>query len=118
MLSWDARDAPAYARVFATDLAWGEDPATGSAALGTGVWLVATGLVAPEGTASYPVRQGERLGRPSVLDCTVTAAAAGGDLRRPCAAPSSRWPPGASGSVLSHRVRVGGHPAGRSGPRA
>ena len=40
MLSWDAATATAYARVFAGDLRWGEDPATGSAALGTGVWLV------------------------------------------------------------------------------
>jgi trans-2,3-dihydro-3-hydroxyanthranilate isomerase len=74
VLSWDAASATAYARVFAGDLAWGEDPATGSAALGTGVWLVACGLLPPDGTASYRIRQGEKLGRPSVLDCTVTAA--------------------------------------------
>jgi trans-2,3-dihydro-3-hydroxyanthranilate isomerase len=35
---------------------------------------VETGLLAPEGTSSYTVRQGEKLGRPSVLACTVTAA--------------------------------------------
>ncbi|NEK59941.1 PhzF family phenazine biosynthesis protein [Geodermatophilus sabuli] len=72
VLSWDG--ATAYARVFAADLQWGEDPATGSAALGTGVWLAAAGLVAGDGTSSYVVRQGERLGRPSVLSCTVTAS--------------------------------------------
>lgn len=74
VLSWDAEASTAYARVFAGDLRWGEDPATGSAALGTGVWLVRSGLAAGEGTSSYVVRQGERLGRPSVLECTVTAA--------------------------------------------
>jgi trans-2,3-dihydro-3-hydroxyanthranilate isomerase len=74
VLSWDAHGSAAYARVFANDLRWGEDPATGSAALGTGVWLVATGLVAPEGTTGFRIRQGQRLGRPSDLDCTVTAS--------------------------------------------
>ena len=74
MLSWDAATATAYARVFAGDLRWDEDPATGSAALGTGVWLVETGLLAGDGTSSYVVRQGEKLGRPSVLTCTVTAS--------------------------------------------
>jgi trans-2,3-dihydro-3-hydroxyanthranilate isomerase len=39
-----------------------------------GVWLVAAGLLPGEGTSSYTVRQGERLGRPSVLSCTVTAS--------------------------------------------
>jgi trans-2,3-dihydro-3-hydroxyanthranilate isomerase len=72
VLSWDG--ATATARVFAADLAWGEDPATGSAALGAGVWLVATGLLAPDGTSSYAVHQGEAMGRPSVLSCTVTAS--------------------------------------------
>jgi trans-2,3-dihydro-3-hydroxyanthranilate isomerase len=74
VLSWDAAERTAYARVFAGDLRWGEDPATGSAALGTGVWLVAAGLVGADGTSAYTIRQGEALGRPSVLRCTVTAA--------------------------------------------
>ncbi|MGZ6827867.1 MAG: PhzF family phenazine biosynthesis protein, partial [Mycobacteriales bacterium] len=74
VLSWDAVTSTAYARVFAGDLSWGEDPATGSAALGTGVWLVECGLLAGDRTSSYVVRQGERLGRPSVLSCTVTAS--------------------------------------------
>ncbi|MGY1602337.1 PhzF family phenazine biosynthesis protein [Geodermatophilus sp. SYSU D00815] len=73
VVSWDAATSTARARVFAGDLGWGEDPATGSAALGLGVWLVAAGLLPGEGTASYVVRQGERMGRPSVLTCTVTA---------------------------------------------
>jgi trans-2,3-dihydro-3-hydroxyanthranilate isomerase len=74
VLSWDAATSTAYARVFAGDLRWDEDPATGSAALGTGVWLVATGLLSDRGTSSFVVRQGEKLGRPSVLSCTVTAS--------------------------------------------
>jgi len=74
VLTWDAAASTVYARVFAGDLSWDEDPATGSAALGTGVWLVANGLVDPDGTTSYTIRQGVALGRPSLLDCTVTAA--------------------------------------------
>jgi trans-2,3-dihydro-3-hydroxyanthranilate isomerase len=74
VLSWDAADSSVYARTFANDLSWGEDPATGSAALSTGVWLVAVGLVAPEGTSEYVISQGVALGRPSVLTCSVTAA--------------------------------------------
>jgi trans-2,3-dihydro-3-hydroxyanthranilate isomerase len=74
VLTWDPATATAYARVFAGDLSWEEDPATGSAALGTGVWLVASGLLPPDGTSEYVVRQGEKMGRPSVLHCTVTAS--------------------------------------------
>jgi trans-2,3-dihydro-3-hydroxyanthranilate isomerase len=74
VLSWDEASTTAYARVFAGPLNWDEDPATGSAALGAGVWLVATGLLPGEGTSSYGIRQGERMGRPSVLSCTVTAS--------------------------------------------
>ena len=75
VLSWDAATSTAYARVFAGDLRWDEDPATGSAALGTrrlaGRHRPAAG---GEGTSSYVVRQGEKMGRPSVLTCTVTAS--------------------------------------------
>ena len=73
VLSWDAGSSSVYSRTFANDLSWGEDPATGSAALSTGVWLVAVGLVAPEGTSGYVISQGVALGRPSVLTCSVTA---------------------------------------------
>lgn len=74
VLSWEAATSTAYVRVFAGDLHWAEDPATGSAALGLGVWLVDGGLLPGEGTSSYTVRQGERMGRSSVLLCTVTAS--------------------------------------------
>jgi trans-2,3-dihydro-3-hydroxyanthranilate isomerase len=97
VLSWDAATATAYARVFAGDLAWEEDPATGSAALGTGVWLVASGLLPPDGTSSYTVRQGEKMGRPSVLECTVTAS--GGRAERATVR-------GAVVPVASGRIRV------------
>ena len=73
VLSWDAADSTVYSRTFANDLSWGEDPATGSAALSTGVWLVAVGLLPPDGTAQYVISQGVKLGRPSVLFGSVTA---------------------------------------------
>ena len=49
-----------------------EDPATGSAALGFGVYLAASGLVA-DGTTEYRIHQGAEIGRPSTLYGTVTA---------------------------------------------
>jgi trans-2,3-dihydro-3-hydroxyanthranilate isomerase len=73
VLSWEAADSTVYSRTFANDLSWGEDPATGSAALSTGVWLVAVGLLPPDGTAQYVISQGVQLGRPSVLSGSVTA---------------------------------------------
>jgi len=97
VLSWDADNATAYARVFAGDLSWDEDPATGSAALGTGVWLVATGLLGADATSSYVVRQGEKIRRPSVLTCTVTAS--GGTA-------SSATVQGAVVPIASGRIRV------------
>jgi trans-2,3-dihydro-3-hydroxyanthranilate isomerase len=69
VFAWDGDTA--HARVFAGGVGVAEDPATGSAALGLGVYLVATGLLADGG--SYVVRQGAELGRPSRLDCTVAA---------------------------------------------
>jgi trans-2,3-dihydro-3-hydroxyanthranilate isomerase len=76
MLSVFAWDAPtAHARVFCPGVAVPEDPATGSAALGLGVWLVAAGWLPAHGEHPYTVRQGVELHRPSVLDCTVTAEA-------------------------------------------
>jgi trans-2,3-dihydro-3-hydroxyanthranilate isomerase len=73
VLSWDPAGSTVYSRTFANDLSWGEDPATGSAALSTGVWLVAVGLLPPDGTAEYVITQGVALGRPSVLSGSVTA---------------------------------------------
>ncbi|MFF5174229.1 PhzF family phenazine biosynthesis protein [Micromonospora sp. NPDC000089] len=73
VFSWDADAQTAHARVFVPGLGVPEDPATGSAALGLGVWLVASGLLPGDGTSSYAVRQGVEIHRPSDLACTVTA---------------------------------------------
>jgi trans-2,3-dihydro-3-hydroxyanthranilate isomerase len=62
-------DGVAHARVFAGGVF--EDPATGSAALGLGVWLAACGHIAADGETSYVVRQGIEMGRPSTLACAV-----------------------------------------------
>jgi trans-2,3-dihydro-3-hydroxyanthranilate isomerase len=64
-------DGVAHARVFAGGAGVPEDPATGSAALGFGVWLAATGLVLADGVTSYLIEQGVEIGRPSRLECTV-----------------------------------------------
>ncbi|HVU71856.1 MAG TPA: PhzF family phenazine biosynthesis protein, partial [Mycobacteriales bacterium] len=61
----------AYARMFGAALGVTEDPATGSAALGYGAWLAASGRVPPTGTSEYVVEQGHAMGRPSLLQCTV-----------------------------------------------
>lgn len=60
----------AHSRVFVPDVGMPEDPATGSAALGLGVFLAASGRL-PEGASSYVVAQGAEVGRPSTLRCTV-----------------------------------------------
>jgi trans-2,3-dihydro-3-hydroxyanthranilate isomerase len=64
-------DGAAHARIFAAGVGVTEDPATGSAALGLGVWLASCGHVAADGETSYVVSQGIELGRPSRLDCVV-----------------------------------------------
>jgi trans-2,3-dihydro-3-hydroxyanthranilate isomerase len=74
VFAWDPGDRAAHVRVFCPGLAVPEDPATGSAALGLGVWLVAAGWLPGDGTSSYTVHQGIEMHRPSVLECTVTAA--------------------------------------------
>jgi trans-2,3-dihydro-3-hydroxyanthranilate isomerase len=53
----DARSR-VHARVFAGGVGVPEDPATGSAALGLGVFLVASGLLPGDGTAEYVIEQG------------------------------------------------------------
>ncbi|MEU7798347.1 PhzF family phenazine biosynthesis protein [Micromonospora arborensis] len=73
VFSWDAAAQTAHARVFVPGMGVPEDPATGSAALGLGVWLVATGLLPGEGLSRYAVSQGVEMNRPSALACTVTA---------------------------------------------
>jgi trans-2,3-dihydro-3-hydroxyanthranilate isomerase len=62
------------ARVFCPDAGVPEDPATGSAAAGLGLVLVAEDLAAADGTTAYTVEQGVQIGRPSRLQCAVDAA--------------------------------------------
>ncbi|ROO51320.1 trans-2,3-dihydro-3-hydroxyanthranilate isomerase [Micromonospora sp. Llam0] len=81
VLTWAVAGSPAgeperptaHCRVFCPGAGVTEDPATGSAALGLGVWAVGSGLLPANGQSRYLVRQGVELGRPSTLDCTVTA---------------------------------------------
>ncbi|HEX6500281.1 MAG TPA: PhzF family phenazine biosynthesis protein [Micromonosporaceae bacterium] len=73
VFAWDAAGGTAHARVFCPGVGVPEDPATGSAALGLGVWLVASGLLPGDGTSRYTIHQGAELHRPSTLVCTVTA---------------------------------------------
>ncbi|MDG4822644.1 PhzF family phenazine biosynthesis protein [Asanoa sp. WMMD1127] len=75
VFAWDAQSRTAHVRVFVPGLSVPEDPATGSAALGLGVWLVTSGLLPADGESGYVVHQGLELHRPSVLECVVTAAA-------------------------------------------
>lgn len=67
--SWDGELAAT--RVFAAGVGVPEDPATGSAALGFGVYLAAAGLVG-DGDHDYVVRQGVEMGRPSTMSCSVS----------------------------------------------
>jgi trans-2,3-dihydro-3-hydroxyanthranilate isomerase len=69
VVAWDAATSSARARMFAGDIGVTEDPATGSAALAYGVWLVASGLLVD--SAAYEVVQGVEMGRRSTLSCSV-----------------------------------------------
>jgi trans-2,3-dihydro-3-hydroxyanthranilate isomerase len=69
LVSWDGETA--RCRVFPAGVGVAEDPATGSAALGLGAYLAASGLL-PDGEHGYVVQQGVEMGRPSTLRCTVT----------------------------------------------
>jgi trans-2,3-dihydro-3-hydroxyanthranilate isomerase len=71
VVAWDGTSA--RARAFAGGAGVAEDPATGSAAVGLGVYLVVSGLVAGDGSTSYDVVQGVEMGRPSLLRGTVVA---------------------------------------------
>lgn len=62
-----------HARVFAAGAGVPEDPATGSAALGLGAYLVAVGAASGDEETSYVIRQGAEIHRPSVLSCVVHA---------------------------------------------
>jgi trans-2,3-dihydro-3-hydroxyanthranilate isomerase len=78
VFSWDPAHRQAHARVFVPGV--GEDPATGAAAVGLGVYLAAADLVPDDQTTDYTIRQGGEIRRPSLLTCTVTRA--GGTVTR------------------------------------
>jgi trans-2,3-dihydro-3-hydroxyanthranilate isomerase len=78
VFAWDAASTSAQVRVFCPGLSVPEDPATGSAALGLGVWLTASGWLPAEGQTAYTIHQGLEMHRPSLLECTVTAV--GGEV--------------------------------------
>jgi trans-2,3-dihydro-3-hydroxyanthranilate isomerase len=67
-------DGRAHSRVFAGGVGVAEDPATGSAALGLGVYLVASGLLPADGRSTYEIAQGAEIGRPSTISGVVTAS--------------------------------------------
>ncbi len=74
VFAWDPAERTARTRVFVPGLGVPEDPATGSAALGFGVWLVTSGLLPEDGESAYTVIQGVEMGRPSTMTCTITAS--------------------------------------------
>jgi trans-2,3-dihydro-3-hydroxyanthranilate isomerase len=94
VLAWDPATGAGTVRVFAAGLDWHEDPATGSAALGTGIWLAAVGL-AGDGVTDYRLAQGAAVGRPSELAGRV--AVTGGRVTEVSVAGAVR--PIASGTV-------------------
>jgi trans-2,3-dihydro-3-hydroxyanthranilate isomerase len=71
VVAWDG--AAARARVFAAGAGVPEDPATGSAGVALGAYLVVSGLVPGDAETSYDVVQGVEMGRPSLLHCAVVA---------------------------------------------
>lgn len=64
-VSGEGRELAVHSRVFVPGLSVPEDPATGSAAAGLGIALVAAGRL-PEG-GRYAITQGVEMGRPSQL---------------------------------------------------
>lgn len=73
LFSFDAARRFAHLRMFAPAFGIPEDPATGSAALALGVFLVWRGVLPASGESAFVIDQGAEIGRPSRLSCTVTA---------------------------------------------
>ena len=82
-----------HSRVFVPGVGVPEDPATGSAAAGLGMALVASGVL-PEG-GTYAIRQGVEMGRPSSLLGRVEAE----DGRATACNVAGRVQPVASGEI-------------------
>ncbi|MBW1600575.1 PhzF family phenazine biosynthesis protein [Streptomyces sp. JJ66] len=73
---WDEGSRTATARLFAPGYAIGEDPACASVALALGVWLADRELTSAQG--AFRIEQGAELGRPAVLEGTISGGSAGG----------------------------------------
>jgi trans-2,3-dihydro-3-hydroxyanthranilate isomerase len=74
VVAFDGRARRAHVRAFAPEQGVPEDPATGSAAVALGVWLVSLGLLPPEGASEVTISQGAEMGRPSHLELRVVAS--------------------------------------------
>jgi trans-2,3-dihydro-3-hydroxyanthranilate isomerase len=74
VVAFDRAEWRAHLRMFAPGAGVAEDPATGSAAVGLGVFLADRGVLAPDGQSGFVVRQGAEVGRPSELGVLVEAA--------------------------------------------
>jgi trans-2,3-dihydro-3-hydroxyanthranilate isomerase len=65
--SFDPASNTVHGRLFGPGIGIAEDPATGSAAVALGVYLVVHGLISGDGTHGYTIAQGAEMGRPSTL---------------------------------------------------
>lgn len=73
VVAFDRGSWHAHVRMFAPGAGVVEDPATGSAAVALGVFLVARGVLAADGQSGFFVAQGAEIGRPSRLAVLVQA---------------------------------------------
>ncbi|MFD1521047.1 PhzF family phenazine biosynthesis protein [Pseudonocardia yunnanensis] len=74
VVSYDRAAWQAHMRMFAPEAGVTEDPATGSAAVALGVFLVDRGVLPADGQSGFLVAQGVEVGRPSHLAVVVHAA--------------------------------------------
>ncbi|SDD30213.1 PhzF family phenazine biosynthesis protein [Glycomyces harbinensis] len=72
VFSFDPETNRVHARLFHVGV--GEDPATGSAAVALGVYLVEQGLIGSDGLHEFTIAQGGEIGRPSKLVGQVAIA--------------------------------------------
>jgi trans-2,3-dihydro-3-hydroxyanthranilate isomerase len=73
VVAFDPEVRRAHVRAFAPAQGVPEDPATGSAAVALGVWLVSLGLLPADGRSEVTIAQGAEMGRPSTLELRVEA---------------------------------------------
>ncbi|HJR39757.1 MAG TPA: PhzF family phenazine biosynthesis protein [Nocardioidaceae bacterium] len=104
-LSGSGRHVSVHARVFVPGLSVPEDPATGSAAVGLGIALVASGHL-PDGGA-YTIEQGLEMGRPSVLHGRVETTVLGGHGWNPAGTDAAEGPVAAVCHVAGRVHHVG-----------